>query len=286
MVVGNSIIEKEKSECAASESLRMEGEIIDRQRQQVEMKTLLSHQGFNETSLSCTSVRHVNLAHSDSINSDRQNSTFPRPKSIPIPLTTLASLLHTHKSHLRVKNTTITPCKGIYDSGNTIFNYPLVVAEDISSGIVSVTVTVLSHEAGQLIIGLIDSSHPNSELGTGLGCDSKWFEIEHRETCHPPLKEGDCVRMEVDMDSKPRTLQFFVNGEAGQFYVSDLPTLVRVTFMTFFEGTSVRVDRIVRQSKATPIKPGTSRLDWEEINSRMPTCNSVTNCPRHFNYDW
>ncbi|KAK2957362.1 hypothetical protein BLNAU_7740 [Blattamonas nauphoetae] len=40
--------------------------------------------------------------------------------------------------------------------------------------------------------------------------------------------EGDCVRMEVDLDSTPRTLLFFVNGEGGECYVSGIPSSVRI----------------------------------------------------------
>ncbi|KAK2940591.1 hypothetical protein BLNAU_24505 [Blattamonas nauphoetae] len=249
-------------------------------------------------------IERLGFSLANSIDTKLQDSTFVARGSIPIPLTTLPPLLHADKSHLRVKNTTFNPCKGVNESGNSIFNYPLVVSEEISSGIVSVTVTILSKNFVRTIVGLMESPRQNPEVDTGLGCGSKYcfslwsndgcvwlqqgpgFETRHGGTCHPPLKEGDCVRMEVGMDSKPRTLQFFVNGEAGQFYVSDLPTLVRIAFIAFYEGTSVRVDRITRQSNATPIKPGTSRLDWEEINSRMPACNSVANCPRHDYFDW
>ncbi|KAK2946844.1 hypothetical protein BLNAU_18222 [Blattamonas nauphoetae] len=266
------------------------------------MKTLLSHKSFNKTSLSCPCRKQVNLTRSDSIDSDRQHSTFTARGSIPIPLTTLTSLLHTHKSHLRVKNTTIAPCKGITDSGNSSFFYPLVVAEEISSGIVSVTVTALSQRYSGDFVGLMESPCPNPEVDTGLGHKLKWcfslwsndgcvwkqqgpvYEYQHREAFHPPLNEGDCVRMEVNMDSKPRTLQFFVNGEAGQSYVSGLPTLVRVAFIAYSEESSVRVDRIVRQSNATPIKPGTRRLNWDDLNSRKPTYPYVIHSPRHS--DW
>ncbi|KAK2940463.1 hypothetical protein BLNAU_24635 [Blattamonas nauphoetae] len=156
----------------------------------------------------------------NSIDTKLQDSTFVARGSIPIPLTTLPPLLHADKSHLRVKNTTFNPCKGVNESGNSIFNYPLVVSEEISSGIVSVTVTILPKLSAlshlvlpqSFELSLIVSRCGRMTVVCGFNKD----------------QEGDCVRMEVGMDSKPRTLQFFVNGEAGQFYVSDLPTLVRI----------------------------------------------------------
>ncbi|KAK2941717.1 hypothetical protein BLNAU_23379 [Blattamonas nauphoetae] len=52
--------------------------------------------------------------------------------------------------------------------------------------------------------------------------------INNSVSCHSELKESDCVRMEVDLDSTLRTVQFFVNGEAGRSYVSGLPPSVRI----------------------------------------------------------
>ncbi|KAK2952255.1 hypothetical protein BLNAU_12814 [Blattamonas nauphoetae] len=50
--------------------------------------------------------------------------------------------------------------------------------------------------------------------------------------CHPFLKEGDCVRIEVDLDSTPRTMHLFVNGQALQCYMSGIPSSVRIGEMS------------------------------------------------------
>ncbi|KAK2945072.1 hypothetical protein BLNAU_20017 [Blattamonas nauphoetae] len=113
------------------------------------------------------------------------------------------------------------------------------------------------HSVDEAIFGLIDSTTSIPKFDDWVGCyldncfvlwlndgcvwkqQKAWDEIHHYGTCHPPLKVGDCVRMEVDMDSKPQTVQFFVNGEAGQHYVSDLPTRPSCGSLLFFFPLSV-----------------------------------------------
>ncbi|KAK2942435.1 hypothetical protein BLNAU_22668 [Blattamonas nauphoetae] len=69
------------------------------------------------------------------------------------------------------------------------------------------------------------------------------------------MRDGDCVRMEVDMDSTPRTVQFFVNGESGECFVSGLPLSVRIAFTVSVVETFLRIDRIAQQERPTPITP-------------------------------
>ncbi|KAK2957314.1 hypothetical protein BLNAU_7692 [Blattamonas nauphoetae] len=56
------------------------------------------------------------------------------------------------------------------------------------------------------------------------------------EYCTSFLEEGDNVRMEVDLDSTPRTVQFFVNGEALKYYMSGIPSSVRIGSWTKVVG--------------------------------------------------
>ncbi|KAK2957309.1 hypothetical protein BLNAU_7687 [Blattamonas nauphoetae] len=82
------------------------------------------------------------------------------------------------------------------------------------------------------------------------------------EDCTPLLKEGHCVRMELDLDSTPRTLQFFVNGKAGKVYMSGIPSSVRIGFSVVEQETSFRIDNISRLSRPTPISERTRGKKW------------------------
>ncbi|KAK2942063.1 hypothetical protein BLNAU_9989 [Blattamonas nauphoetae] len=104
---------------------------------------------------------------------------------------------------------------------------------------------------GIVRIGVLDTTSPIPEVGESIGT-----------FCHSKLKEGDCVRMEVEMDSNPRTLQFFVNGESGRCFVSGLPRSVRIGFSVFGQGTSFRIDRIAEQQRPTPIAPDMREFVW------------------------
>ncbi|KAK2945074.1 hypothetical protein BLNAU_20019 [Blattamonas nauphoetae] len=134
------------------------------------------------------------------------------------------------------------------------------------------------HSVDEAIFGLIDSTTSIPKFDDWVGCyldncfvlwlndgcvwkqQKAWDEIHHYGTCHPPLKVGDCVRMEVDMDSKPQT------------------------FIGFYEGTSICVYRIAGQSKPTPMKKGRRKLNWAELRSYKPRYCSVEKCPRR--WDW
>ncbi|KAK2957328.1 hypothetical protein BLNAU_7706 [Blattamonas nauphoetae] len=118
--------------------------------------------------------------------------------------------------------------------------------------------------------GLMDSNNPFPAIGEELGSHvqnsvglNKFGDLDHNtpsETSgryyHSELKECDCVRMDVDLDSTPRTVQFFVNGEAVQWYVSGFPSSVRIGFSVRGEGRSFRIDNITRLSRPTPISEG------------------------------
>ncbi|KAK2946618.1 hypothetical protein BLNAU_18454 [Blattamonas nauphoetae] len=113
----------------------------------------------------------------------------------------------------------------------------------------------------------MNSASPLPEIGEELGYNVKnsialnrlgWLYLSTPSSrsgqyCHSELKEGDCVRMEVDLDSTPRTVQFFVKGKAGRCYMSGIPSSVRIGFSVKGEGTSFRIDNISRLSRPTPI---------------------------------
>ncbi|KAK2940960.1 hypothetical protein BLNAU_24136 [Blattamonas nauphoetae] len=116
----------------------------------------------------------------------------------------------------------------------------------------------------------------NSEIGTRLGDRVKnsvslnrygglFFHTPSSCTIdgsHSRMNEGDCIRMEVDLDSTPRTVQFFVNGKAGRSYVSEIPSSVRIGFSVAGKGTSFRINSISRFSRPTPISEEMRGFRW------------------------
>ncbi|KAK2956352.1 hypothetical protein BLNAU_8719 [Blattamonas nauphoetae] len=140
----------------------------------------------------------------------------------------------------------------------------LIIVEPITRGIVSISITLNSLVTiGTLpafIISLVSSGmffpSPVVQLPTDCctGLESLNGELiasspaegseENNKQCHKPLKAGDVVVMEVNMESTPRTVQFFVNGKAGKCYASELPESLSVMLMAFGEGTSFRLNSI------------------------------------------
>ncbi|KAK2952215.1 hypothetical protein BLNAU_12774 [Blattamonas nauphoetae] len=124
----------------------------------------------------------------------------------------------------------------------------------------------LTHSHGSFHFGLMDSNDPIPKVDEILGSKVKnsaslcsfgnlFFNTPSSQSyryCTNLLHEGDCVRMEVDLDSTPRTVQFFVNGEVGWFYVSGIPSSVRIGVSVLFQGSSLRIDNISRLSQPTP----------------------------------
>ncbi|KAK2947840.1 hypothetical protein BLNAU_17260 [Blattamonas nauphoetae] len=193
------------------------------------------------------------------------------------PLQIRPSLFSKNLRHFFLRNTTITHSPLGQNSFNS--DYTLLLKEKITSGVVSMTLTLLC-QRGAINFGLIDSNTPVPKLGDAVGSDvensvslyscygllyhntpSTSHEIDVKY-CHSVLREGDCVRMEVDMESTPRTVQFFVNGETGQCFVSGLPPSVRVGFSAYAQESSFRIDRISKQEKPTPITPEMEEIKW------------------------
>ncbi|KAK2947839.1 hypothetical protein BLNAU_17259 [Blattamonas nauphoetae] len=161
----------------------------------------------------------------------------------PAQLLTLPPLLFTSRSHFTIENTTITRSSTNVDSPRYLYYSSIVLKTPATNGILSVTLVILSlpnvgYGPGGIMIGLLDSTAPVPEVAQCLGIQMKnsvsissssgllWIhrqlvqDVPQHESCHFFLKEGDCVRMEVDMESTPRTVQFFVNGESGRCFIS------------------------------------------------------------------
>ncbi|KAK2946199.1 hypothetical protein BLNAU_18875 [Blattamonas nauphoetae] len=98
------------------------------------------------------------------------------------------------------------------------------------------------------------------EINNSLSLDSQHGELCYHtpshytyEDCHSSLRCGDSVRMEIDMQSALRSVQFFVNGRNGKYYMTGIPTTVFVGFSVDTAGTAFRIDRIETLHHPTPI---------------------------------
>ncbi|KAK2951224.1 putative Carbon catabolite-derepressing protein kinase [Blattamonas nauphoetae] len=196
-------------------------------------------------------------------------------------VTGLPHLVIYHPKAFQIQDQTFTQIKpeDQLDDENQV--EVITLAEPITRGIVSVSVTLHTLTTLELgapfVISLIIPSGllvSCDSIGDPMSVDflsedgkflilSPSTEQNYRsEQCHEPLKEGDTVVMEVDMESKPRTVQFFVNGRAGKSYVSGLPQKMGVQIMTEGVGTSFRLNSVTRLTTPTPIAPEMKAIKW------------------------
>ncbi|KAA6382817.1 MAG: hypothetical protein EZS28_021655 [Streblomastix strix] len=83
-------------------------------------------------------------------------------------------------------------------------------------------------------------------------------------------KEGDCIALELNMDSEIRTLSLFVNGKMQNDYITHIPDAVRFWTYTNTVGDSFRVLKFERQQYPTGMHCEGSRSwkygeDWNPI---------------------
>ncbi|KAK2957325.1 hypothetical protein BLNAU_7703 [Blattamonas nauphoetae] len=190
----------------------------------------------------------------------------------PRPLSTLPSLAFTDLSHFSINRTIFTRTAFREDDDVVPVWSSLLISDPFTSGVISGTITILSLTDlwRDVLFGLMDFNDPIPVFDERLGVHVKnsvaldqlgtlWFNTPSShsyEACHFSLNEFDCVRMEVDLDSTPRTVQFFVNGQAGECYMSGIPSSVRIGFTVWGPETSFRIDKISRLSRPTPFSEG------------------------------
>ncbi|KAK2946599.1 hypothetical protein BLNAU_18435 [Blattamonas nauphoetae] len=194
----------------------------------------------------------------------------------PRPLPKLPLLDFTNQSHFSINRTIFTRTAFREDDDGYPVWSSVVLSKPFTSGIISITITILSTSNGYIRFGLMDSTSPIPKTDKTLGLNVEnsvsldnygtlWFSTpssDSFEDCTSFLKEGACLRMEVDLDSTPRTLQFFKNGRAGQHYMSELPSSVRIGFSVWKPETSFRIDNISRLSQPTPISDEMMEVKW------------------------
>ncbi|KAK2952269.1 hypothetical protein BLNAU_12828 [Blattamonas nauphoetae] len=208
----------------------------------------LETEHLNDMTMGIIKMTSLICQEKDSNQTEDQTNSLSSSASLlnrpPLPLSTLPSLDFTDHSHFSINRSTVTRTEfGTENSSGSTWS-SLLLSDPFSSGIISFTITILSLPDiwSDVYFGLVDSNYPIPAIGEELGfraTNSVGLSLNGNlysntpssdtvHNCHSSLKEGDCVRMEVDLDSTPRTVQFFVNGEAGRCSVSGIPSSVRI----------------------------------------------------------
>ncbi|KAK2947527.1 hypothetical protein BLNAU_17547 [Blattamonas nauphoetae] len=233
-------------------------------------------------------------SHSDDDSDDEDDGPAVKKNRRQLPTMKLPELLFTDKSHFLIGNNVLTRTeKGTDERGRTRSS-SILLAEPFTKGVVSVTFDVLTiaesgDEKGFITFGLLDSSRAVPPFLYALGKNVKHslalstsygelpvFIRSRLETdCCSPISKNDRVVMEVNMDSTPRTVQFFVNGKAGKCYVSGIPESVRIGFSADVMGTSLQIATIVHSTQATPLSGKMKEFKWTDTEDsffhRTPT---------------
>ncbi|KAK2944805.1 hypothetical protein BLNAU_20278 [Blattamonas nauphoetae] len=204
----------------------------------IEFETIHVQFQMKETELSKAQEENRKLKETVGKQRDVPGSVLHIPSATP-------SFVFTDPSHFLVKNSNeITRTDVGKDENNNSLNSSVFLADLFTDGVMSVDFTILSldEDKGDLYFGLMDSTEPipvireQLEDGVDHSVGLNRYGIlrfntplsQSEQECHSDLKEGDCIRMELNLSSTPRTVQFFLNGEAGMCYASGIPSSVRV----------------------------------------------------------
>ncbi|KAK2963103.1 hypothetical protein BLNAU_2126 [Blattamonas nauphoetae] len=209
----------------------------------------------------------------------------------------LPELLFTDKSHFIIRNHVLTRTEKGTDKKGRTRPSTVLFSEPITKGVVSVTfvVVTLTESMGQdgfINFGILDSSLAVPRLGKILGKNMKhsvalstWGDIhlcnqdQLRRDCCSSLSKNDPVVMEVDMDSTPRTVQFFKNGKAGRCYVSGIPESVRFGFSLVGMGTSLEIVGIIHCTQPTPLTDKMKEIKWTDTEQLLQEREKSQNQP-------
>ncbi|KAK2947686.1 hypothetical protein BLNAU_17356 [Blattamonas nauphoetae] len=214
-----------------------------------------------------------------------------------LPTMKLPELLSTHKSHFAIQNNVLTRTEKGTDE-NEINKYSTVlISEPITKGVVSVTFVILTlaellKQKGFIYFGCLDSSATMPQLEYVLGDNVKHsvslsttgdMHLRNRtqleEKCSVSLSMNTRVVMEVNMNSTPRTVQFFVNGKAGKCFVSGIPASVRIGFSASMMGTSLQITNIVHSTQSTPLADGMKEIRWTDTEQSLKERNENQSKP-------
>ncbi|KAK2954520.1 hypothetical protein BLNAU_10540 [Blattamonas nauphoetae] len=211
---------------------------------------------------------------------DEEDRSVIRKKQKGLPTMKLPELLFTNQSHFVIRNNVLTRTEKGDDGKGKTRPSTVLLSEPITKGVVSVTFVVLTlaesgEQKGFINFGLFKSSVTVPQLGHVLGKDvqhslslstSGTIHVSNRSSSgisgFSGLLKKDRVVMEVNMDSNPRTVQFFVNGKAGDCYVSGIPESVRIGFSVNAMGTSLQIQSIIHSTQPTPLADTMIEIRW------------------------
>ncbi|KAK2945467.1 putative serine/threonine protein kinase [Blattamonas nauphoetae] len=214
------------------------------------------------------------------------DKTGAKQKKRQFTMMKLPELLFADKSHFTIRNNILTRTeKGTDEKGRTRPS-TVLFAEPITKGVVSVTFVVLTlaksvEQKGVITFGLLDSfaavPRPGRVLGKNVkhsvGFSSRGrlrvFNQTHLEEGYCRISREDRVVMEVNMDSTPRTVQFFVNGKSLECYVSGIPESVRIGFSAHVMGTSLQITSIIHSTQSTPLAEKILEIKWTDTEESL-----------------
>ncbi|KAK2946170.1 hypothetical protein BLNAU_18914 [Blattamonas nauphoetae] len=231
-------------------------------------------------------------SHTDTDDDNEDDATDVDEKKRQLPTMKLPELLFTDKSHFIIRNNVLTRTEKGSDKKGRTRPSTVLFSEPITKGVVSVTFVVLTlaksiEQEGFVNFGLLDARATVPRLGLVLGKDVKdsialstsgdvhvFNKIKLKEYCSDPSKMNRIV-MEVNMDSTPRTVQFFINGQVGQCYVSGIPESVRIGFSADVMGTSLQIASIIHSTQATPIANKMKEIKWSDTKQSLKERNDI-----------
>ncbi|KAK2940192.1 hypothetical protein BLNAU_24898 [Blattamonas nauphoetae] len=159
--------------------------------------------------------------------------------------------------------------------------------ERISEGVVAKSVSLFgkcSDSEEGLMFGLVDAQSEKIGERDQLGDDvPNSIALAPKNgklhtNCHPlnkkdkhiiflPVSAGDKVVLEVDMDARPRTAVFIVNGNVPLTFVSGLPPSIRFGLSMKNKGVSIRFDGMSGLKRATPLRR-VNEIKWNPEDLR------------------
>ncbi|KAK2958264.1 hypothetical protein BLNAU_6751 [Blattamonas nauphoetae] len=80
--------------------------------------------------------------------------------------------------------------------------------------------------------------------------------------CTRMMKEGDNLRLELDLLSPQRKAIFFLNDRVGDIAIVDIPTSVKVMFSMFLQNSCFRINNIAVVEQPTKLKLRTKKFKW------------------------
>ncbi|KAK2954597.1 putative Protein kinase domain containing protein [Blattamonas nauphoetae] len=209
----------------------------------------------------------------EEVQRDKQESD-ERKKRV-IPKMKLPELIFTNKSHFVIRNNVLTRTEKGTDELGRHRSSTVLISEPITKGV-----------NGFINFGLLDSSAAVPQLGQVLGKDVKnsvglstngklhfFIQSNMERSFLFRLWKKDRVVMEVNMDSTPRTVQFFFNGQTIPYCVSEIPESVRIGFSADVMGTSLQIASIIHHTQPTPLEDKMEEIEPPRIELPNITVN-------------